>query len=639
MASSLNSLETVRHNSAIDGLRTFAVLSVMIFHFGLPVYGGFIGVDAFFVLSGFLITHLLLRASESTQGISLSLFWVRRIRRLIPAMLLMVITVVIYATLEGSLPGKISLASDVNSTLAYVANWHFVLNSSYFANDESVSPLLHMWSLAVEEQFYILWPIVLYFIARFFNKRKTVIVLGLSASIAISSSIWMAYLWDPTSPERAYMGTDSRAFQLAIGSGLAAFVTMRPNRIGSRKSRTVVGLVGLATLGALAFLLGSKAGPTDFYINGGAFLVGIAAILAIWSLWSGEGTLSSFMSFQPLVYLGKLSYAMYLWHWPIEVYLHPKLPKFESHNLIIQTLALTFLTVAISSMSYHLLETPLRTRGLLVTAKNWKILLVIPILLVGLAVTCNYVLSKPPANNGDNGNYKVLMLVGDSVPLRLVAEFENYASTKGWHVVSAAKGSCPATTRAMISPDGEDFGNTETCISQKGMQLQTLEKYRPSAVIWMSRYEIADVPTSEGISLSPSSAVFWQYSRESLDSTVDSLTANDAHVVFVPIEPSGMGIMSRCKPSDCHWFLKRLISKEGVSYQKQWNQILLSETKSNSKTSYFPITGYICRDTNQPCDDSINGNLARPDGTHFTPEGASQFIPALVDFAILRSTE
>jgi len=635
----LNSSETVRHNSAIDGLRTFAVLSVMIFHFGLPVYGGFIGVDAFFVLSGFLITQLLLRATSTTHGIRLGLFWVRRIRRLIPAMLLMVVAVVLYATIEGSLPSKISLAPDVNSTLFYVANWHFIANSSYFANDETVSPLLHMWSLAVEEQFYIFWPITIYGIARVFKKRSNAIVLGLSTAIALGSSVWMAYLWDPTSPERAYMGTDSRAFQLAIGSGLAALVTMRSNWIGTSKSRTVVGLTGLSTLGVLAFQLGSKAGPTSFYVTGGAFLVGLASALAIWSLWSGESALYSLMSFRPLVYIGRLSYAMYLWHWPIEVYLHPKLPKFESHNLISQALALTFLTVAISAMSYHLVETPLRTRGPLVTAKNWRILSITPVLLVAIAFTSNYSLSKPPASNGNNGNYKVLMLVGDSVPLRLAAEFEKYASSKGWHVVSAAKGSCPATTRAMIAPDGKDFGNTKTCVSQKGIQLQTLEKYRPSAVIWMSRYEIADVPISDGISLSPSSADFWKYSHESLVTTVDSLTIHGAHVVFVPIEPSGTGMMSRCKPSDCHWFLKRLISADGIEFQKQWNQTLLNETKENSKTHYFPIADYICRDAQQPCDDSINGNLARPDGTHFTPEGASQFIPALVDFAISKSSE
>jgi len=639
MTHSINTSVNPRHNSAIDGLRTFAVLSVMAFHFGLPIYGGFIGVDAFFVLSGFLITLLLLRASNSGDGISLAVFWVRRIRRLLPAALFMVITVIGYATLQSSLPGKISLVSDVNATLAYVANWHFISNSSYFANDDTVSPLLHMWSLAVEEQFYIFWPICIYLIARFFNKRAIQIVFVLSAIIAISSSIWMTYLWDPASPERAYMGTDSRAFQLAIGSGLAALITLKPNLIGTSKSRAAIGSAGLVGLSVLTIVLGSKTGPTNFYVTGGAFLVGIISAAAIWSLWSGQSVLSSIMNFGPLVYLGKLSYSMYLWHWPIEVYFHPRLPKFESHNRISQTLILTFLTIAMAAISYHLIETPLRTRGPLVTSKNWKILLATPIVLIAVAVTSSYLLSKPPATNQANGNFKVIMLVGDSVPLRLTTEFEKYASSKGWHVVNAAKGSCPATTRAMTDPQGNIFGNTGSCVSQKNKQLQMLETYRPSAIIWMSRYEIADAVNANGVSISPSSQEFWQYSSTSLREKVDSLTSQNSHIIFVPIETSGTGILTRCKPSDCHWFLQRLISSEGGSYQNKWNELLLNETESNPKTHYFPITKIVCRDSNVPCDDSLNGKLARPDGTHFTPEGASQFIPALVDYAISQSTD
>jgi peptidoglycan/LPS O-acetylase OafA/YrhL len=639
MTTNNKSLEIPRHNSAIDGLRTFAVLSVMVFHFGLPVYGGFIGVDAFFVLSGFLITLLLLRASSSSQGISLAVFWVRRIRRLIPAMLFMVAGVVIYATFEGSLPGKISLVSDVNSTLAYVANWHFISSSSYFANDDTVSPLLHMWSLAVEEQFYIIWPICIYLIAKFFNKRMAIIVFVLSITIAIGSSVWMAHLWDPASPERAYMGTDSRAFQLAIGSGLAALITLKPNLIGSRLSRATIGVVSLGALGVLALTLGTKSGPTNFYVSGGAFLVGIVSATSIWSLWSGQSLLSSIMTFKPLVYLGKLSYSMYLWHWPIEVYLHPRLPRFDNNNLISQTLILTLLTIAMAAISYHLVEMPMRTRGPLVKPKNWKILFGTPIVLLIMAITSTYFLSKPPATNPVNGNYKVIMLVGDSVPLRLSAEFDKYARSKGWNVINAAKGFCPATTRAMTDPDGAEFGNTGSCVAHEKTQLEVMEKYRPSAVIWMSRYELADAPTSAGVSLSPSSQEFWKFSSDSLSETVVTLTSQNADVVFVPIEPSGVGILDRCTPSDCNWFLERLISGEGVGYQEKWNQLLLDESMVNSKTHYFSISEFVCRDSNVPCDDSVGGNPARPDGTHYTPEGASQFIPKLVDFAISKSTE
>jgi hypothetical protein len=345
------------------------------------------------------------------------------------------------------------------------------------------------------------------------------------------------------------------------------------------------------------------------------------------------------MTFKPLVYLGKLSYSMYLWHWPIEVYLHPRFPKFDNNNLISQTVILTLCTIAMAAISYHLVEMPLRTRGPLVKSKNWKILLGTPIVLLIVAITSTYFLSKPPATNPVNGNYKVIMLVGDSVPLRLSAEFDKYARSKGWNVINAAKGFCPATTRAMTDPDGAEFGNTGSCVAHEKTQLEVMEKYRPSVVIWMSRYELADAPTSEGVSHSPSSQEFWKFSSESLSETVTLLTSQNADVVFVPIEPSGVGILERCTPSDCNWFLERLISSEGVGYQEKWNQLLLDESKVNSKTHYFSISELVCKDTNVPCDDSINGKLARPDGTHFTQEGASQFIPQLVDFAISKSTD
>jgi hypothetical protein len=124
-----------------------------------------------------------------------------------------------------------------------------------------------------------------------------------------------------------------------------------------------------------------------------------------------------------------------------------------------------------------------------------------------------------------------------------------------------------------------------------------------------------------------------------LSETVALLTSQNADVVFVPIEPSGVGILERCKPSDCNWFLERLISSEGVGYQEKWNKLLLDETQVNPNTHYFSISELVCRGSNVPCDDSVGGNTARPDGTHYTPEGASQFIPKLVDFAISKSTE
>lgn len=639
MTNSITSPKPTSHRTSIDGLRTFAVLSVMAFHFGVPMYGGFIGVDAFFVLSGFLITSLLLKDLSNHGRIFLGTFWVRRIRRLIPVMVVMVITVVIFATLRSLLPEKISLASDVTATLTYVANWYFISHSSYFANDDTVSPLLHMWSLAVEEQFYIFWPIAFSLIAKFAKGNKARFIAWLSIAISLTSAFWMAYLWDPQSPERAYMGTDSRAFQLAIGSGLAALIALRPKLIGTFRSRTIVGTTGFIALGVGCLTLGSKIGPTTFYARGGAFLVGLFAAAVIWSLWSGPSRISPILEFRPIAYLGRISYSMYLWHWPIAVFLIPLLPKFSVHNRIAQPLILTLLTIAISALSYHLVEKPLRIRGAVSTWKKLFVLTTTPIVLFVVVVTSNHILLRSPEVNPGTSNAKVIMLVGDSVPLRLSSQFEAYATTKGWHVVSAAKGSCPATTRAMVDPSGVEFGSTKDCAAVHQKQQVLMQKFHPSAIIWMSRYEIADALSSDNKHLTPDSPDFWQLSSQDLTREVSFLTKSNAQITFVPIEPSGTGMLSRCITSKCNWFLKRLISPVGVGYQDKWNQLLLAQTQSNSNTHYFSITKSVCRNTRNPCNDKISGKLARPDGTHYTPAGASQFIPALVDFAILQATQ
>jgi hypothetical protein len=191
----------------------------------------------------------------------------------------------------------------------------------------------------------------------------------------------------------------------------------------------------------------------------------------------------------------------------------------------------------------------------------------------------------------------------------------------------------------MVDPTGKEFGNTRSCIAVRKQQMAMIKRFKPSAVIWMSRYEIADAVNNKGKVVPPSSPEFWRYSSKTLRETIGSLTSKNADVVFVPIETTGIGMLDRCKPAHCKWFYNLLISSQGVKYQNKWNELLLNETKSNSKTHYFSITNLICRDSNVPCDDSVNGNLARPDGSHFTSEGASQFIPKLVDFAIAVATD
>lgn len=611
----------------IDGIRTIAVLSVMVFHFGLPVHGGFIGVDIFFVISGFLITSLLIRDYFDNGHISLARFWVRRMRRLIPGMAVMVIAVVIAAIFLSSLTVRLNLRGDLISTLAYFANWHFINNSSYFASDGTVSPLLHMWSLAVEEQFYILWPL---FIALIFQamKRRVNGLFWISLCVVAGSALSMAALWVNQATERAYMGTDTRVFQLAMGAALATFITLKTKCVGSPSVRSIFATGGLVILVICFFALGNESGPINFYAHGGAFVVGLATVGLLWATASGSHLLTPVLSNTPMTYLGRLSYGMYLWHWPLFIFGVVLLPSGYPLAELVNAIVLSVLTIILAGLSYHFIELPLRTRGPLVSWPQWRVLIAIPMSLLIIGVVSQQALSRVTSE-------KIVMLVGDSVPARLAEKFDNYASKKGWHVINAAKGSCPALGVWIADPSGKDFGRGKTCRDEiRRQQIKTLNDYHPSVVIWWSRYEIADRFDKNGDHLSPSQSRFWQLQKNDLSAQVETFTADGAQLVFVPIEPTGIGIKSRCTSEKCHWFLRRLISPEGISFQKKWNEILKDATTINPNTHYLDITKNVCRNNAIPCNDLIDGTSARSDGTHYVGKGISKVVPTIIDFGI-----
>jgi peptidoglycan/LPS O-acetylase OafA/YrhL len=207
----------------LDGLRLLAVGAVLAFHFRLPHAGaGFLGVDLFFVLSGFLITSLLLGQVQGGR-VHVADFWARRARRLVPALLPVVIVVLVWGAVVVPSVSRDRLRGDIASTLFYYANWHFISVSTYFANDGVVSPLEHMWSLGVEEQFYLVWPLVLAVVAVAVKRpRQRVIAVGVLAGTGVALSAWrLSSLW-AGGPNRAYLGTDSRIFE-----PLAALVGIR----------------------------------------------------------------------------------------------------------------------------------------------------------------------------------------------------------------------------------------------------------------------------------------------------------------------------------------------------------------------------------------------------------------------------
>jgi peptidoglycan/LPS O-acetylase OafA/YrhL len=346
-----------RYLPALDGLRALSVLAVIGFHAELPrLGGGFLGVEVFFVVSGYLITSLLLLEQRSTGRISLPQFWLRRARRLLPA---------VFALLLGALAVSLTLApdslaqtrSDAAAALVYCSNWWQVLqHHSYFMEVERPPLLLHLWSLAVEEQFYLIWPLIVVVLAG--SARRWLSLVALLG--AASSALWMARLFDPTQdPTRVYVGSDTRMAGLLLGAALAASMTAPWSSATSltraaRVTREALALGGLAAL-LWAFIHFDSHAP--FLYRGGLVLVDLASCALLAGLVAPT-SIARLLGAAPLAWVGRRSYGLYLWHWPIFALTRPDFDLTLS-GLPLLALRLT-LTVLVSEVCYRLLEAPVR---------------------------------------------------------------------------------------------------------------------------------------------------------------------------------------------------------------------------------------------------------------------------------------
>jgi peptidoglycan/LPS O-acetylase OafA/YrhL len=343
-----------RYWPSLDGVRGVAIAAVIAYHLGY-LGGGFLGVDIFFVLSGFLITSLLLSEQAGTGAIRFGAFWARRARRLLPALLLLVLALGIYALAGG--PGVVpsQLRSPAVATLLYVANWQQVVaGHSYFAQFQAVNPLMHTWSLAVEEQYYLLWPLLfsgLAFLAR--RRSRRAVVIG-TAVIATGSALWMGVAAHVLGPNRAYLGTDTRMWELLLGGlGAMALQSAGPARHPARWSAATVVAVGGVALG---IALGG--GPPAWMWDGGLVAIATCAlVVVVGSIRHPDGPVARLLAIGPLRWLGRISYSLYLWHWPVIVLLTTSTTGLSGAALLSCRLAAMLGTAC---GSYFLVERPLR---------------------------------------------------------------------------------------------------------------------------------------------------------------------------------------------------------------------------------------------------------------------------------------
>ncbi len=363
------------HMPGLDGVRAIAVVAVLLFHADstwLP--GGFLGVDVFFTLSGFLITSLLLAELDQRGGIRFGRFYLRRGRRLLPALFaVLVVTALLAATIAQDAAARVR--EDAIAAFLYVTNWWYVVDqTSYFEATGRPPMLQHLWSLAVEEQFYFIWPLLMYGLWRLGGARGVrigAVVGALASTLAMAWISVRAGIPEGADAGRVYFGTDTHAMTLLVGAALAT--VWSPGAINARLTRrgiVVVTAVAFASLTALVaiFLL---VGPTSTLLFRGGFLVvGLVTAGVVMGAAVSSSVFAKALAVQPLRWLGERSYGIYLWHWPIFLVLRPGIDV-DSDGWPVQV-ARFALTFAVAELSYRWVEMPVR-RGVIGDAwRRWR---------------------------------------------------------------------------------------------------------------------------------------------------------------------------------------------------------------------------------------------------------------------------
>jgi peptidoglycan/LPS O-acetylase OafA/YrhL len=563
---------------ALDGLRAFAVVGVMAYHGGIPwLPAGFLGVDAFFVLSGFLITSLLVSEWERIRTIVLGTFWARRARRLLPALLLLLVFVVLYArfvTPAGTYPG---LRLDSLSTLFYVANWHFILvGSNYFDQTSLPSLLTHTWSLSVEEQFYVLWPLVVLGILKFTGRLW--VLLAVSVADARAPATEMALLFrHGVNTTRLYYGTDTHGQCLLVGtalaSALALFAQRRRQAPDGVPGWAVTGrgaTVGLSIVGAAGFVgaavLWWRTSYSGAFLWEGGFLVAALATAAVLVcvVCVQRSWLATALSVRPLRYLGRISYGLYLWHYPLFQWINDQRSGLSGYPLFALRCAVT---LAVATVSFYAVERPIRQGALL---RQWRARLGAP-LAVGLVTvvvlaatgtgTVAAVASPSHGTARPSAKGNTVLMLGDSTALTLSVGLSVEAAHYGVTVVDEGILGCGVAVIPELKRDGIDASVAPACNPATPAAGQWpalwagwIHTYHPALVtILAGRWEVSTVQW-RGHWTSILAPGFARYVRQQLQRAVDIASAGGAPVVLftAPCYDSGEQSNGAPWPEDRH---------------------------------------------------------------------------------------
>ncbi|WNG90436.1 acyltransferase family protein [Mycobacterium sp. ITM-2016-00317] len=642
---------------ALDGIRAIAVALVLADHGGVPgLSGGFLGVDVFFVLSGFLITSLLLDEVGRTGRVGLKGFWIRRARRLLPALLVMVLAVVALRELFSE-ESTANLRDDAVAAFFWMSNWVFVAqDTDYFSQGAPPSPLQHTWSLAVEEQYYVLWPLLIagviaglgaiaYRRGVALSQRvvRTAVFVLAAAGVAASATAAIVASSDATL-NRVYFGTDTRVQALLVGAAAAALLVRdwRGLTAGlvifrSRWARwtawwlPAVGLVVLVSAARMA------TGSAEEFRSGLLTVVALAAVLVIAPVaLAQDGPVARLLSAGPLVGLGAISYGVYLWHWPIFLVLNGERTGTTGWELFALRCAAT---LAVAAVSWWLIEQPIREwRPAFVpmlplaaaTAATAAVvtMTVLPVrispvspppgpevdiaALVGAEVPVE--VTRPPRQTAP-GDLRVAVF-GDSIGWTLMRYLPD---TPGLHFADYTTIGCGIARGGPYEYVGQELQQKPECDAWPARWTQRIGHEKPDvALLIVGRWEVVD-RMNEGRWTHIGEPGYDAYLRSELNRALDILGSTGARVV-VTTEP----------------YNRRAEKPDGSLYQEdqpkrvqQWNALLRSVVDERPNATVLDLNKKLS--PNGYYQTRVDGIRVRSDGVHPTPEAVEWLTPWLVE--------
>ena len=583
--------------------------------------GGFLGVDAFFVLSGYLITSLLLVEWRERGSIALLAFWARRARRLLPALFLMLVGVALYAVfLAGPLElGRIR--DDALATIGYVANWRPIFaGQSYFDQFSMPSPLRHTWSLAIEEQYYVIWPLLLLVLMRL-RRLSLGTLLAVTLVLLVASALLMGLLFTPGSdPSRVYYGTDTRAQSLLVGAALAMLL-LRLGPVRGEFTGQMLQMGGLQCAFALGFLWSiTSENNTLLYRGGFLFLALAVAVVIAAAVQPKAGPIGKALSLPPLRALGLISYGVYLWHWPVYLILTPGRTGWEGYGLFaVRVLA----TLAIATVSYFLIEMPIRRGALRRWRVSWTLapaaaagLAVALVLVTRGAVSPTAALSRDPMPQLDKtaepAPIRVIAL-GDSIGLSLEPGLKQVGQNFNLSVWNRAAPGCPSLPDDLVIDNEGKLSKKQAdkCKEWHKTWGPDVGAFQPDVVVMLfGGWDALDHVVNGG-TLEAGTPEWGAYVLDGLNKQFDVLTSQGARLVLLTV-PCARSVLWALSPDAAEReqdTFRRVAALNGLYRQ--------FAERHPDKVTLVDLNGFACPE-GKFTDLVINGVKMREDGVHFT---------------------